>query len=401
MSAMASWRSVLGLAWGLSLAAQDAAPTSFLHRALLDRAPWIVRARLDPDRMGEAERFRLTPFRILETLRGPQQESILVRTPSERLRAYPELEKLLFLVPLPSGSTADLVDLVDLTAADRELVPALVRSYLGIHRDLPFDQRISRRFDLAWDALGTGSVFAVRTALREIEDLLEQAPRRFRPGDPGRFLAVERKVPAEDRALFGVLARRLDQAAFGAFAPAVQAARARGAEAQAVADACSFREAGDDAERFVWMEERVRELGRRSRLLLEGALLEGSEAVRARASWWLGEIQDGEAAAALLGGLAASGGLERIQRIEALGKLGDPSALQALVDELRIGRYEEEVLLAIARIGDAEAQDLLDAWVRAAPTDATRSRRVEALRSREFREAEARRRDLGRRRYGR
>ncbi|NRA97632.1 MAG: hypothetical protein HRU14_15665, partial [Planctomycetes bacterium] len=154
---------------------------SWLHGAVLDRSPLVVRAQLDSDEVLPLHEIQVTRFKVLETLKGRRRKHVLVGAAGERGGAFKDLDKVLFLKPLKSGSLHELIDIIDLTSRDSETVPATLRAYFRIAREARPAPRNRALFDLSMSNVGRQSIFATRVAFNELLRLADQAPHLFKP----------------------------------------------------------------------------------------------------------------------------------------------------------------------------------------------------------------------------
>lgn len=391
------------VAGNCALAQDPATYQPFLKRFLLDKAPVIVKARLGKDEVLQPLGIQVTRFEVLGVLRGPAMQSVLVGAMGERGSAWPDLDKLLFLKPLRSGVVHEAVDCVDLVAAEETAAPGLVADYLELENASDPVAALRRIRDLSLRGLDSGSVFAARVAIRELEGLVAAAPHLFLPADLLRLRRSEGRVPREDRERFRALVDGLGSrlaAHFSGCEAAVPEGPARDEFLRAVG---RLRGTRDAAERVALAEAVVANFGRRSRLFCEALLLDASSDVRKRAAFFLGEFAEEGSFDPLARGFAEAGPEEKAERIGALGKIGRPEAVAVLREQLEHPDLLDAVLLALARIGTSDALEILDrleARLKDVVGEESRVERIGWLRSKSFSRDEARRRLQGRQSYG-
>jgi hypothetical protein len=256
--------------------------------------------------------------------------------------------------------------------------------------------------DLSFKGLESPSVFASRVALRELEGLLEAAAHVFGPGDVGRLQKLKKRIARDDQERFERFLERLRGTLASTFA-GCEAHLPEGEDREAfLRFIVRFRGLKDPGERVAAVDASVARWGRRLVAFCEALLLEPAEGVRARAAFWLGEFAEEQSLEPLIQGLDKCQGRERTERITALGKIGRPEAVPVLKGQFGDPVGFDEVCLALARIGGSEAVDLLErieARLKDVPGEEKRADRMGYLRSAEFKQDEANRRQKARQRY--
>lgn len=379
-----------------------AASRSFLHRVLLDRAPVIVRGRFDKDESLTGIGLQVTTFKTIRKLRGEVPEQVLVAGMGERARAFPDLDKILFLRPMRSGRLHELVDLIDLLPQDEEVVPATLVAYFGLDRETNPVILARELHAISLRNIESTSLFGVRTAIRELDGLVDSAPHLFTTAAVERIERAKARIPADDLESYRALKARVARVVARHFAGVeaqLEDAEDRESMRRAVA---AWRTSSNPEERLLLLDRLVPRFGRKLRLFAEAAIEDGDPGVRARAAYWLGEFAEGASFAALVDALDTAGEAERRARIEALGKLGRQEAVRRLAAHAETRPLVDAVALALARIGGTEALDLLDRIeLRLKPEgeDAVTVEAIRHLRSPEFVREEARRRAEAASRY--
>ncbi len=378
------------------------APLSYLHGALLDRSSVIVRAEMERSAGGSSQDFGVVPFRVRSVFRGHAPDRILVRTPTARLSGVPELPKFLFLRGLESGAIFDLVDLLDITTDDEEIVPGLLVRYLAMQASDPTQHRQDVRRSLAWVGLESVSVFGRRVGLRELNELVREAPHRMVAADADRFAKLLPRLPKEDEALATRLDADLQNAAFGDFAPLLASARDPALK-QAWGEVVErWKRSAEETERLTILSDLATKRGAKAAGFFSGALSDSSPAVRARAAYWIGELGEPESLDGLVRGFPGVAGVEALMRVEAIGKVGNPEAVGFLRAKLSRPELLEETLTALARIGGPEAEILLQGVqgrLRGGSGESSLVKRIDELLDPKFAKEESKRRLRARKTY--
>lgn len=373
----------------------QASSRSYLHDALLDRAPVIVRARLLETR--DLTVCRLTRFKVLETLKGPAGPRVTVAGMGERARAYPELEKLLFLEPMSSGLMCRLVDLVDLTEDEGRLRLDLVKRYLRAHRGATNPMALRRRFvRLGLESLESDSSFVRRVGIREVRRWSERAPHLFDYRDLARIRKAGGTLERDaDRLQAWRAVQRLRghfQRPFEGFEEILQDPADRELFLETV-KALQQAAPGDQA---AVVDKLVEVFGLKARRYLEiqvRALRHEAPAVRC--AHHLGRMGEEASVEPLVAALRTGGSARARAVVEALGKVGSTRALPAVRQALRSQELMDAAITALGRIGGPEAETLLSHLqqrLRKDPEGGGRIARIREVMSPEFRKAELERR---------
>lgn len=381
--------------------AQDALPRTYLHQELLKRAPLVVRARQVEDKM--LRRIQVTSFEVLETLRGKVSgRRVLIGAMGSRGRAFPKLEKLLFLKPMRSGRIHDLVDLIDLTESDR-MVPRLLKRYVALEKE-PNPVQVARIVrSLSFQGLASGSMFARRLAVRELARIAEQHPYLMTAKDLTRLEELKPRVPRPEYLRYRRTLERVNRRLASTFV-GCESAFAAGKERELFLQAQGrFKSYADPQRKIRLLDEMVKTFGRKMRLFCEALLANDERAVRERAAWFLGEFGETPSVDPLVRVLESAPKAERPPFLEALGKIGDPRILPTLQVLIDNEQHIDVTLVALARVGGPEAASLLErveSRLGTEPEDLRRGERIRLLRSKEFARQETRRRQQARRIYG-
>ena len=368
---------------------------SWLHAALLDRVGVVVRARLDSDEILPLHEIQVTRFKVLETFKGAARDHVLVGAAGARGGAFKDLDKVLFLKPLKSGSIHELVDVVDLTPRDEIVVPKTLRAYFRIASEKLPAMRARSLFDLSLTNVETRSVFATRVAYNELLRLADEASFLFKVEHLDRIQRSRETAPRASRPPLTRLTRKISRllgahlmGAEEAFPPGPARAELRTAISQ-------FRRMQAPENRVSMMDSMAAAAKSRLRRFCEGSMLDESPVVRTRAAWYLGEFGAERSLSALTRDLSGSTGDELSARIEAIGKIGLADGLQPVLAFLGAASSVDAVLLAIARIGGIDASNVLERVERTLvgrPGEGERLRRIRYYRSESFAPAETKRR---------
>ncbi|MEE2712409.1 MAG: hypothetical protein VX913_06525 [Planctomycetota bacterium] len=368
---------------------------SWLHAALLDRVGVVVRARLDSDEILPLHEIQVTRFKVLETFKGAARDHVLVGAAGARGGAFKDLDKILFLKPLKSGSIHELVDVVDLTPRDEIVVPKTLRAYFRIAAEKLPAMRARSLFNLSLTNVETRSVFATRVAYNELLRLADETSFLFKVEHLDRIQRCRETAPRASRATLTRLSRKISRllgahlmGAEEAFPPGPARAELRTAISQ-------FRRMQAPENRVSMMDSMAAAAKSRLRRFCEGAMLDESPVVRTRAAWYLGEFGAERSLAARTRDHSGSTGDELSARIEAIGKTGLADGLQPVLVFLGAESSVDAVLLAIARIGGIDASNVLERVERTLvgrPGEEERLRRIRYYRSESFAPAEAKRR---------
>lgn len=373
----------LFLAPGADAQVRRSTAVSWLHEALLDRAPVIVRARFVEERRipfgGEAAGV----FEVKKTLRGAKVgKRVLVGGMGDRLGAFPDLDQLLFLDPLESGVILRLVDLVDLTPNEAPYVERLVERFLALDPRKDAISRRKQRLEIGLDAIGTGSVFASRVGVLELERVFDEQPGLFGRGQLARIQAAESGLPPAARADHERLVRRLGARIGDPFAGTELPFRP-GPEREFFRDLLVQLEAlrGREADRAAFLAQAAERVGPRLGPLCAALLGDEELPIRLAAARWLGEFGRASGVGPLLGKLETLRGDERRVRIEALGKLGARPALGVLLPLLSDASDGVVVAEALARIGGRRARQALEGRLARLQDEGGQAEAVAALRA--------------------
>lgn len=370
-------------------------PRSWLHKVLLDKAPVIVLARLEKDEITPIHEIQVTSFTVVETFKGRKRKTVLVGGMGRRGGAFKDLEKVLFLRPMKSGRIHELVDSVDLTVRDEDHVPDTIRAYLRIGLEDRPAPRQRALFDLSMRNLRSRSVFATRVAARELSGLADVAPHLFKASDHDAIRQARRTVPRASAADHSRLLRKVSRLIGAHFSRAEEVYPPGPARDELRAAIRRFRALTEPRDRITLMDAMAKAAGRRLRLFCEGAMLDESAEVRARAAYHLGEFGVEASSAVLLRELDGARGAELEARIEALGKIGHQDSLKPVLRLIGRRHAVDKVLEAVARIGGIEAQNVLERVERSLVGkvgEEARLKRIRYYRSDAFAKAEAKRR---------
>jgi HEAT repeat protein len=160
-----------------------------------------------------------------------------------------------------------------------------------------------------------------------------------------------------------------------------------------------FQRIKDGEDRVRLLDAMVAGGDRRLRLFLEAALRDRSPSVRRRATWHLGEMGEPASLGPLAKALEQASEDEQLGLVEAIGKVGQPEAVAILVPHLADPATLDTALLAIARSGGLEAENVLERTERALAAKGAEKERWERIRyyrSQAFRTEEEKRRQAAR-----
>lgn len=379
--------------------ADPPAGTSWLHQALLDRSQLIVVARWESDEVTPLHGIQMTRFTVEETLKGAPTSHVLVGNMGDRGNAFPGLAKILFLRVLQSRRVVELVDVVDITATDEGRAPALVRSYLALGKESNPIIRARQIGDLCLRELSSGSIFTSRVAAFELLAQAESMPFLFEPRHMTLVNAAASAIKGPVREPYQRLQRILSGMAGAAYGGTEKAFPPGVARDEFLAVVGRFQRIKDGEDRVRLLDAMVAGGDRRLRLFLEAALRDRSAGVRRRATWHLGEMGEPASLGPLATALEQASEDEQLGLVEAIGKVGHPEAVAILLPRLADPATLDTALLAIARSGGLDAENVLERTERALAAKGAEKERWERIRyyrSKAFRTEEEKRRQAAR-----
>jgi hypothetical protein len=374
------------VATALSAGAQT---RTFFEERLLDRAPVIVRAKYDADQ--SCFDVDVAAFKVTHRLRGDVDSRILVLGSTQLSKQFRDLERLLFLKKEPSGCLYRIVDVVDLVG-DGDAVEAFVRGFLTLATEVEPARRRAGLKQLVFDGLAMRSEFARRLAVCEIELLAQRVPPWLSIEETGQLAAFAKSLPQDEAGRLGAALTAVEDAFLRDLA-GTQKAIPRGEKRDAfVRAAAEYLQDSDVPRRTAVLDRLARKFGAASLPLLFRVL--DDEAMMPVAARNLGAMRAKAGAPRLLEKLKA-GGPSTAALVEALGLIGDESAVAAVGRRLSSADDFDAAALALARIGGTGANKLLDgvlAQLKRDPRQAPRVETIERVRSKDFLSEDAARR---------
>ena len=394
---------LLFLSLGVSLGQRAPSGPTWLHSRLLDRSQVIVRARFLSTQTLPPTGIKATRFQILEVLKGRADATILVAGMGERATLFPRIDKLLFLDPMKSGRIHRLVDMVDLIPREAKERVELIKAYLALPRAQRNQQdaaKFSRR--MAFRGLGMDSAFCRRSGAREFRWLVRTHPSSLQLTDLRGAERYLTRVPRGEQASYSGAIDLLRYHLAGPFGVAAKNFLRAETRRAYLDDAALFRHASSLEQKLGLLDRMGPRYGVRLRTFFRTLLADLDPKVADRAAFYLGEMADAPSVPRLVHSLGSGGLASRRVRIEALGKIGSASALEALVAQAGNEKLANEVWVAVARIGGGRARAILNSRRERAKRagDPASAARFEYLQSERFRKAEELRQQRARGRYG-
>jgi hypothetical protein len=370
---------------------------TFFEERLLDQAPVIVRARYDGDQ--SCFDVDVAAFRVARRLHGEADSRVLVLGAGQLSKRFKDTDRLLFLKPEPSGCLHRIVDVIDLVS-EADATEAFVRGFVALAKESEPSKRRSGLKQLVRDGLAMRTEFPRRLAICEVERLARRSPPQYSIEELSELARIARGFPPDEAGRLGAAVEAAENGLLREFAGTQSAftGSRRQTYVRAVAD---YLQDSEVERRTTAIERVATTFGEDAVPFLLKTL--DDDAVAGHAARHLGGMKAKSAVPKLIDRLKA-GGASTGPVIDALGEVGDESAVSAISRHLSSAEHFESAALALARIGGPAASRTLDgvlAQLRRDPRQQPRVELLQRVRSKTFRDEDEQRRAEAKARYGR
>jgi len=316
----------------------------------------VVARLIHVRRLANAE--RILRFKVEQQLLGREPDEILVIGAQDRVVAFRQLAKILFLKKTQHGSMRVIVDHVDLPSEDGKKRVAFLKRMVTLFSIRGSLRRLDGMVQLVKDYVNIASPWVRSILARELKLIADYRPRSIDAAD----FAVVQKMKFRD---LGITEQRAFRNAIlefeesnalewiqGKLSFPTQAARQSFLKAYG-----RFQKAQEPTEdRLRFLDDMIRVFGRKSSSVLAKVLLDKDEAVRHRAIFFLGELESESGISTMLTMLGpTSSTRQKTAILQALAKMAPSKAVGTLLKLVESPTLKFEVLTTLAAINTGEA----------------------------------------------